>query len=96
MITARLCFDDLIRRYPTFEGHLGKNASIVHSPDFESGVIKIMSGDFKLSTREKSALKMFQIGATSGISIPVVATADDAAEETDAQKWIRQAELQMK
>lgn len=92
MITARLCFDDLIWQYPTFEEHLGKNASIVHSPDFESGVIKIMSGDFKLSTREKSALKMFEIGATSGSSIPVVATADDAAEETDAQKWIRQAE----
>ena len=41
-------------------------------------------------------MKLFEIGATSGSSIPAVVTADNGEDETDAQKWIRRAELQMK
>jgi len=40
--------------------HLNKNHEIVNNPDFESGIIKIQSGqDATLTREEKSAVKIF-------------------------------------
>ena len=39
-------------KYPAFKNHLGKNASIVHCPDFETGIVKIQSGE-KLTKMNK-------------------------------------------
>ena len=62
MQSVRNCFDCLISLFPTFEGHLGPKADIVHCPDFESGAIKVINGQGNLSRAEKIALQMFEIG----------------------------------
>ena len=52
----RTCFDSLIARYPCMSRHLGKNASIAHSPDFENAITK-MQGNLpysRLTAAEKS------------------------------------------
>ena len=62
MISVRTCFDDLITSFPVMAHHLGQNASIVHYPDFETGVLKVLKGQVKLTQGEKKALKHFFFG----------------------------------
>jgi len=57
----RTSFDSLIDRYPCMERHLAKNASIVHSPDFENAIAK-MQGNLpfsRLSLNEKKAIEFY-------------------------------------
>ena len=66
---ARATFDALIADYPSLAHHLGKDASIVHSKHFESGVIKLQKGEEKqLSRLEKDALSVFKVDVTSTTS----------------------------
>ena len=93
MISVRNCFDDLITSFPDMAHHLGQNASIVHCPDFETGVLKVLKGQVKLTQGEKNALKHFEIGALSHSSAQVMRDDDESSlNETDAQKWVRMAE----
>ncbi|EGZ17545.1 hypothetical protein PHYSODRAFT_499950 [Phytophthora sojae] len=41
---VRLMFDSLIAEYPVMSEHLKSTAKIVHTPAFESGVVKVISG----------------------------------------------------
>ena len=54
----RSSFDSLIARYPCMNRHLGKNASIVHSPDFENALSKMQRSlpYNRLSPAEKNLL----------------------------------------
>ena len=56
MITASACpnFDYLIKEFSIFAEYLGKNASIVDFPDFESGIIKLMNDDYMHIVHERS------------------------------------------
>ena len=57
----RTCFDSLIARYPCMSRHLGKNASIVHSPDFENAITK-MQGNLpysRLTAAEKKSIEFY-------------------------------------
>ena len=53
MILVRNYFDDLIATFPDMVHHLGQNASIVHCPEFETGVLKVLKGQVKLTQGEK-------------------------------------------
>jgi hypothetical protein len=50
---GRMLFDSVIRAYPVTSYYLGIRASIVHSPDFECGIIKIMSGEETSMTEDE-------------------------------------------
>ena len=54
----RSSFDSLIARYPCMNRRLGKNASIVHSPDFENALSKMQRSlpYNRLSPAEKNLL----------------------------------------
>ena len=57
----RSSFDSLIARYPCMNRRLGKNASIVHSPDFENALSK-MQGSLpynRLSPAEKKSIEFY-------------------------------------
>jgi len=57
----RNSFDSLITRYPCMERHLAKNASIVHSPDFENAIAKVQGNMpfSKLTLAEKRAIDFY-------------------------------------
>ena len=75
------------------DAHLGQHASIVHCPYFENGAMKVMRGHGRLTSEEKKALHMFEIGATSGISsTSAVVEATSIEEETNAERWVRMAQ----
>ncbi|RAW42470.1 hypothetical protein PC110_g1343 [Phytophthora cactorum] len=44
LLDARDLLDGLLEIQPSFSNYLEPNADIVHSPDFESGVVKVLSG----------------------------------------------------
>ncbi|ETP18590.1 hypothetical protein F441_07214 [Phytophthora nicotianae CJ01A1] len=61
---VRIMFDGVIKRYPNMAKYLSKDANIVHSPAFESAVVKIMHQE-RLSRLETPAIASFQVGESS-------------------------------
>ena len=63
MADARALFDGLIEHVGSqavYLGHLRRDSDIVHSKDFESGVVKLQSGlESELSVAERNAVKIF-------------------------------------
>ncbi|ETP50571.1 hypothetical protein F442_04153 [Phytophthora nicotianae P10297] len=61
---VRIMFDGVIKRYPNMAKYLSQDANIVHSPAFESAVVKIMHQE-RLSRLETAAIASFQVGESS-------------------------------
>jgi len=58
---ARRLFDALIAIEPDAAQHLAADSGIVHSPHFESGIVKIQAHEEEMLTEaEKEAVKMFE------------------------------------
>lgn len=57
-IEVRALFDGLSEEYPSMKNYLAASASIVHSKDFESGLLKIFHNrESTLTAKEKEACK---------------------------------------
>ena len=57
---VRAIFDMAIESFPCTEQYLSANAEIVHSPDFESGIVKIIDENAEdLTELEKGAVEVF-------------------------------------
>ncbi|ETP51020.1 hypothetical protein F442_03769 [Phytophthora nicotianae P10297] len=70
---VRQWFDELIALKPQFETHIGSRAEIVHSPDFESGCVRVLSGrQDRLTRAEKTAL-----GPFAKLAVDATAKSDD-------------------
>ncbi|OWY97507.1 hypothetical protein PHMEG_00031944, partial [Phytophthora megakarya] len=62
MAAVRVLFDRIIEMYPVTKEHLSPDARIVHSPSFESGVVKVATNRVEaLSEDETTALKSFEL-----------------------------------
>ena len=61
---VRALFDNVIEKYANLETHLGADADIVHSPHFDSAIIKLHDKKFETLTDDEEAailcLKMQQ------------------------------------
>ena len=70
MHEVRVLFDAIIEEHPNLSHHLSPNADIVHSPHFESGLVKVIrDGDnCSLSRPEKLALEKLKIDRTTNPS----------------------------
>ncbi|ETN06716.1 hypothetical protein PPTG_12757 [Phytophthora nicotianae INRA-310] len=61
LLDARDLLDGLLEIKPSFTNYIAPTADIVHSPDFESGVVKVLGGhESDLSRAEKEALRPFR------------------------------------
>ncbi|KAG3022490.1 hypothetical protein PC120_g8106 [Phytophthora cactorum] len=66
MADARVLFDGVLQLYPTMKSHLSKEVHIVHSPDFENGIVKGWNGG-ELTEDEAAAIASLRTeGAQSG------------------------------
>ena len=62
MSILRVAFDNLIEAIPEMRDHLATDSNIVHSRDFENGVVKLQrNSESRLLPREKEALQCFLI-----------------------------------
>jgi hypothetical protein len=59
LLSARVAKDKLIEQVPELEKYLAPNAEIVHSPAFESAVVKLQKGE-PLSASDKVQLAIFK------------------------------------
>jgi len=59
---ARALFDAIIEKYPTMKDYLAPTSNIVHTPDFENAVVKILNNELSGLTRaeEKSVVCFFK------------------------------------
>jgi hypothetical protein len=60
LLTHRKLFDAIISKYPQTREYLGSASCIVHSPNFESGICKIIQGNEDLDEDEEEALLQFK------------------------------------
>ncbi|ETP47878.1 hypothetical protein F442_06281 [Phytophthora nicotianae P10297] len=73
LLDVRRWFDELIALKPQFETHFGSRAEIVHSPDFESGCVRVLRGRHDRLTRvEKTTL-----GPFAKLAVDATAESDD-------------------
>ncbi|ETO78880.1 hypothetical protein F444_06301 [Phytophthora nicotianae P1976] len=73
LLDVRRWFDELIALKPQFETHFGSKAEIVHSPDFESGCVRVLRGRHDRLTRvEKTTL-----GPFAKLAVDATAESDD-------------------
>ena len=70
MHEVRILFDAIIEEHPNLWHHLSPNADIVHSPHFESGLVKVIrDGDnCNLSNLEKLALEKLKFNRNTNPS----------------------------
>ena len=60
---VRAIFDVAIEQYPSLNFYLKANAQIVHSPAFESGIVKVLDGEVEqLTEAERDSIKCFSQG----------------------------------
>lgn len=58
---VRILFNKIMDTYPTMTQYLAKDASIIHNPDFENGLVKLLTyKSNELSDEEKDAIQMFE------------------------------------
>ncbi len=63
---VRILFDNVIEEYSESAHYLSSNASIVHTPDFETGLVKLLDSQESLLTdNESHAVRDFQVKTTS-------------------------------
>ena len=60
LVNQRKLFDAIISKYPQLMEYLGSASRIVHSPNFESGICKIIQGNEDLDEDEEEALLQFK------------------------------------
>ena len=59
---VRFLFDEVIKEFPGLESHCGTRSDIVHSPDFEAAIIKIINdSENELSDNEKEAVILLKL-----------------------------------
>ncbi|OWZ23463.1 hypothetical protein PHMEG_0001663 [Phytophthora megakarya] len=62
MAAVRVLFDRIIEMYPVTKEHLSPDDRIVHSPSFESGVVKVATNRVEALSEDKTtALKPFEL-----------------------------------
>ena len=62
MLDVRICFDELLKQFPSLNSHLAVDSVIVKNEDFESGIVSIQKGNSStLSDEIKEKLAMFKI-----------------------------------
>ena len=59
LLSVRIAFDKLIEHIPELEEKIGRDADIIHSPDFEKAIIKLQQGA-TLSPALKSHVTIFK------------------------------------
>ncbi|KAG3134611.1 hypothetical protein PI126_g18620 [Phytophthora idaei] len=73
---------------PSFGDYLAPNAEIVHSPDFESGVVKVLGAQAKMLTRaERSSLQPFLRRAPPPVRQEEVAKIGFADRILNGARW---------
>jgi hypothetical protein len=54
----RNIFEEMLKYYPSMEYHLSKDGKIVHSPEFENAIVKVIEDELNtLNTSEKESLE---------------------------------------
>ncbi|KAF1793067.1 hypothetical protein GQ600_12960 [Phytophthora cactorum] len=82
LLHGRDLFDCLIEIRPSFSKYLAPDADIVHSPEFEQAVVKVLAGEIALLTEdEAAALEPFKRASCSAsVSEPPESSSEGFAE----------------
>ena len=60
MSEVRAIFDAMLSKYPEMERHISEAGNIVHSPNFETGLVKLQNEEWEdLSTQEGLLMRRF-------------------------------------
>ncbi|EGZ09551.1 hypothetical protein PHYSODRAFT_254695 [Phytophthora sojae] len=91
LLDARVWFGGMIAAHPAFADYIGPRATIVHSPDFEAGCVRILKGSsVRLTAAEKRVLRALACtsavatnGAEDGGEVPESITSISVSNSTN-------------
>ncbi|KAE8958670.1 hypothetical protein PR001_g30978, partial [Phytophthora rubi] len=90
LLEVRVWFDGLIAARPNFADYIGPRATIVHSPDFESGCVRVLKDSgARLTAAEKRALRPFVCSPSTASD-----EEDDAAGASFVQRLEKRRRLE--
>jgi len=58
---ARILFDSVMAKYPSMHVYISTDADILHSPTFDSAIIKILRGESNLTEEEMASVTSLQV-----------------------------------
>jgi hypothetical protein len=71
---ARLMFDEMMKHYPIMQEYIASNSSMVHSPDLENAVVKVLDREVdRLNDEEKKLVDLLRevyLESTGGFPYP--------------------------
>jgi hypothetical protein len=47
LLEVRAIFDEMLKYYPSMAHHIAADGGIVHSPDFENAIVKVIDEDLE-------------------------------------------------
>jgi hypothetical protein len=84
---VRSIFDKMLEHYPTMARHLSANGVIVHSPDFENAIVKVIDLDWeKLLDTEKRLMEPFRRTNNASLQVGISPVKPDAPLAVQALK----------
>ena len=67
---VRCIFDEMLKHYPTMDYYLSSDGGIVHSPDFENSIVKVLDNDVdNLSSTQKKFLEPFRQANNASVGV---------------------------
>lgn len=87
---VRILFDAIINAYPGMEHYLAPNSHIVHSKNFESGIVKVIDEQYdQLSPNEKECMSVFQTSTAEEVTSGIIP--DNIDQENSALTFVQKA-----
>jgi hypothetical protein len=84
---VRSIFDEMLKHYPMMEHHLASYGGIVHSPNFENAIVKVIDDDIdSLTNYEKGLLVPFSISNCTSIGVTISPAKPDTSFALQALK----------
>ena len=67
---VRVIFDAMLSNYPGMERHISEQGAIVHSPDFENGLVKLQDEEWEdLDTEEELLMRPFLLENSDDVQL---------------------------
>ena len=84
---VRCIFDEMLKHYPTMDYYLSSDGGIVHSPDFEIAIVKILDDEVhNLSSTQEEMLAPFRQANNASIGVGISPVKPDTPYALQALK----------
>ena len=87
LLDVRCIFDEMLKHYPTMDHYLSSDGGILHSPDFENAIVKVLDDDVdNLSSTQVEFLEPFRQENSASVGVGISPVKPDTPYAIQALK----------